>query len=99
MQNVDFESVESALLREFEKKQRHYRKRLESRQESAVVILGLLDGSRVEVPVVGDRAQLESTMKIIAARAPSAVMGFHHEHEKRFFENPSSLRSDDSTPR
>ena len=66
--------------------------RPERREESAVLVLGLLDGAREEVPVVGDAARLQWMVSVLAARAPWAAVGFHHEHERRFFENPASLR-------
>ncbi len=64
----------------------------EHREESAVIILGLADGTRDEVPVVGNPEELDRIMEIIARRAPWATVGFHHEHERRYFENPASLR-------
>lgn len=70
--------------------------RRERREESAVIILGLADGSREEVPVVGDQAELDRIQSAIATRVPWATVGFHHDHERRYFENPASLRRDAS---
>lgn len=68
--------------------------RTESRNESAVVILGLEDGAREEVPVVGDAGELDRIAQVIARRVPWATVGFHHDHERRYFERPASLRRD-----
>lgn len=68
--------------------------RTEGRNESAVVILGLDDGAREEVPVVGDAEELDRIAHVIARRVPWATVGFHHDHERRYFERPASLRRD-----
>ncbi len=69
------------------------------REESAVIVLGLSDGTRVEVPVVGAPDELDRMIAAIAARAPGATVGFHHEHERRYFADPTSLRRDTDGPR